>query len=118
MIRKYCLYCKLPFTDKKGNRNYCSSRCYYSAKNERSKAHHKKLKVDLRESKIQQNDMICDKLVAKGLQIYQTTFDELDQLGFDFDFFRDVIEDEGPVLRLINYQIRLIDPLKFGIERI
>lgn len=119
MIQKQCLYCKVSFTDEKGNRNYCSSRCYYSAKNERSKAHQRKLKLDLRESKIQQNDMICDMLVAKGLQSYQTNFNEVDALGFDFNFYRSVTKDEqGYALKFVNYQIRLIDPFQFEIERI
>lgn len=119
MIHKFCLYCMLPFTDKKGNRNYCSSRCYNLAKIERSKAYQGKLKVDLRDSKIQQNNLICDKLMAKDLQTYQSTYEELDKLGFDFSYFRNVISDElGYAHTLVSFQLRFIDPFKLEIQRI
>jgi hypothetical protein len=113
------MFCSEFFIDYRGNKNYCSRDCYEYAKNDRSRSNYETQKALLRESKIQQNNLICEKLFSEQSHIYYSSFEELDELGFDFSYFKDVTKDEfGYAHTLTSFQLRLIDPFKLEIQRL
>lgn len=119
MKKQVCPHCGNIFFPQHGNQIYCSDDCYIYSKNIRSKEYYKHTMNHLLNSKILTNDLICLSLLQGDTEVIFTDFDHLDNLGFDFQYLSEIIEDDfGYALVMQKAKLRITESLEIQIQKL